>query len=210
MAEKFDKPVGVKNKLDNYWYHYKWHTLIGLFFVITILICTVQCAGKEKPDIKAVLYVDKSVADLTATALEDEIEKYMTDINGDGEIICQINNLSYVDGGNNYAINKSQRLFAEIAEGSTFLYILDEKGYESLQNDVNPFAKEEYQNNDDVSGWNWNGSKIQSNMEIHKLPNDMYFCVREIFDTNDNNKNQQTKINVETVMNKIAIDNQNK
>ncbi len=210
MAEKFKKPVGVKNKLDNYWYHYKWHTLIGLFFVITVLVCTVQCATKEKPDIQAILYVDKSVADLTASALEDEIEKYMTDLNGDGEVICQISNLSYTEGTNNYSINKSQRLFAELAEGTTFLYIVDKSGYDSLQTDVNPFAKGDYQNNSDVVGWNWNGSNIQSNLEIHKLPDDMYFCVREIFDTNDSKKNKQTKIDVENIMDKITNDNKAK
>lgn len=207
MAEKFEKPVGLKNKFENYWYHYKWHTIIGLFFVITIIICSVQCASKEKADITAILYVDKNVADVTASALEDEIEKYMTDLNGDGEIICQIINLSNINGTDNLAVNKSQRLFAEIADGNNFLYILDKKGYNSLQSNINPFAKEEYQNSTDVSGWNWNGSIIQSNMEMHELPDDMYFCVREIYDTNDSKKNQQTKLNVETIMNKIALDN---
>ncbi|MBR2152462.1 MAG: hypothetical protein IJ944_04160 [Clostridia bacterium] len=207
MAEKFERPTTLKGKIENYWYHYKWHTLIGLFFVVTILVCTVQCSSRENPDIKAILYVDENVADLTADALEEEIEKYMTDLNGDGEVICQVINLSNINGTDNFAVNKSQRLFAEMAEGSNFLYILDKNGYDSLQTNLNPFAKEDYQNNDDVNGWNWNGSKIQSNLEIHKLPDDMYFCVRDIFDTNDSKKNKQTKINVETVMNKIAVDN---
>ena len=26
---------------DNYWYHYKWHTIIGLFFVFVIVFCVI-------------------------------------------------------------------------------------------------------------------------------------------------------------------------
>lgn len=44
-----------KNKftrwLDNFWYHYKWHTIIGLFIIITVTVCTLQMCGKEKSDI---------------------------------------------------------------------------------------------------------------------------------------------------------------
>lgn len=42
-----------KNKflkwLDNYWYHYKWHTIVTLFFVVVIAICVIQsCTNKPK------------------------------------------------------------------------------------------------------------------------------------------------------------------
>ena len=36
--------------LDNFWYHYKWHTLISLFLVITITVCTIQMCDKTKYD----------------------------------------------------------------------------------------------------------------------------------------------------------------
>lgn len=43
-----------KNKvyrfLDNFWYHYKWHTLIVLFFVLVAFVCLQQCSGKEATD----------------------------------------------------------------------------------------------------------------------------------------------------------------
>lgn len=44
-----------KNKvyrfLDNFWYHYKWHTLIVLFFAFVLLVCFHQCSGKEATDL---------------------------------------------------------------------------------------------------------------------------------------------------------------
>ncbi len=33
---------------DNFWYHHKWKTLISLFLIVTILVCTLQMCGKEE------------------------------------------------------------------------------------------------------------------------------------------------------------------
>ena len=40
--------------LENYWYHYKWHTIVALFFAFTLLFCLVQCVKKEEPDLLVV------------------------------------------------------------------------------------------------------------------------------------------------------------
>lgn len=44
-----------KNKayrfLDNFWYHYKWHTIIALFFVFVLLVCLGQCNSKDATDL---------------------------------------------------------------------------------------------------------------------------------------------------------------
>ena len=43
MSEKMQGgELRVENRftrwLDNYWYHYKWHTVIGVFVLIVVLI----------------------------------------------------------------------------------------------------------------------------------------------------------------------------
>lgn len=41
---------------DNFWYHHKWKTLISLFLVIVILVCTLQmCTKEEDGDISVML-----------------------------------------------------------------------------------------------------------------------------------------------------------
>ena len=42
-------------KLDNFWYHYKWHSIIALFLIFTVTVCTLQMCDKEKYDVN-VLY----------------------------------------------------------------------------------------------------------------------------------------------------------
>ncbi len=36
--------------LDNFWYHYKWTVIIVAFFVVTFLVCFVQCNAQQQSD----------------------------------------------------------------------------------------------------------------------------------------------------------------
>ena len=36
--------------LENFWYHYKWHSLIAAFLIFTVTVCTVQMCRKESYD----------------------------------------------------------------------------------------------------------------------------------------------------------------
>lgn len=72
--------------LDNYWYHYKWVTIVTAFFVITLTIIAVQMITKTDPDCN-ILYGGPAV--LTANQAK-EIENAFNsllpeDFNGDGE-----------------------------------------------------------------------------------------------------------------------------
>lgn len=50
--------INVESKflkwLDNYWYHYKWTTIIVGFFVVVLLVCTLQMCTNEKEDINLI------------------------------------------------------------------------------------------------------------------------------------------------------------
>ena len=45
----------MKKWLENYWYHYKWATIISAFFITVAVICIVQIASKKNYNI----YKDK-------------------------------------------------------------------------------------------------------------------------------------------------------
>ena len=58
MEEKNEKlPGDVKlksplfEKLDNFWYHYKWHTIVTLFVIIVGIILTVQTCSRVETDV---------------------------------------------------------------------------------------------------------------------------------------------------------------
>ena len=45
------KESGFLAWLDNFWYHYKWVTLVAVFFVIVISVCIIQSCSQEPTDI---------------------------------------------------------------------------------------------------------------------------------------------------------------
>lgn len=63
--------------LENYWYHYKWHTIIALFFIFTLLFCLIQCAGRKEPDLLVVAagdiaFPNEGARDAFVAALETQ------------------------------------------------------------------------------------------------------------------------------------------
>ena len=94
--------------LDNFWYHYKWHTIAAIFALFVIIVCTVQCATNTKYDIQ-VLYAGDHVFSRTSTdgsypeyikmssALADFADDY--DKNGETNVtfldLCAVNKDEY-------------------------------------------------------------------------------------------------------------------
>lgn len=90
------RPTSFLKWIENFWYHYKWHTIVVTFFAALIIALIVQISGKEKHDIKIVfsgdLNVDIENADLLVSlpstlenitkAFEQLIDE---DYNGDGK-----------------------------------------------------------------------------------------------------------------------------
>lgn len=78
-------------KLDNFWYHYKWHTIFTVFFLSVFLICTVQCMQKEDPD-AMILYSGPSVITAEGKAVIGQVfsGRLDDDFNGDGNKIVSL------------------------------------------------------------------------------------------------------------------------
>lgn len=82
-------------KLDNYWYHYKWHTIISLFLVVVILICSFQMFKKDEYDLE-VLYAGPSTLlndRQTILDIEAAFADLLSDQTGDGKV--SVNLVSY-------------------------------------------------------------------------------------------------------------------
>ena len=179
MAEKSK----FKLKWENYWYHYKWHTIIAVFLAITIGVSVTQCATKTNYDQSAVLYCDRTVLENTSLALELELTARSTDLNGDGEGLFGVYNVSYdSDGVNpqNPTYANSQKLMVMVSSADYILYIVDEYGYMRLMEEENVELFETYDFLPDKNGtaWNWKGSSLQEKLKESKLPENLYFCIR--------------------------------
>ena len=67
-SPKPEPPKGFKGKWANYWYHYKWVTLISLFALVVLIVILVQMFSREKEDYRLALVTEKIVS---TTVLEE-------------------------------------------------------------------------------------------------------------------------------------------
>lgn len=72
--------------LDNFWYHYKWETLIIAFFGTFIIIATTQLLTKDKIDASLIYTGPAYFSARDVSEVESAFEQAMRDdYNGDGE-----------------------------------------------------------------------------------------------------------------------------
>lgn len=127
-------PKTFGDKVKNFWFHYKYFVLAGVFLATVLSVAITQCATREKFDTEVVLFTYNSYTAGQIDAMEVELEKYAEDLDGDGEVNVQIIDCAF--GKNELADQqnaKRTKLTAIIASDSkAMLYITDASSYEYL------------------------------------------------------------------------------
>ena len=119
-------------KLENFWYHYKWHTIIILFTIVVILILSIQMLTKTKYD-GYILYAGHHEIKRTSSdgdtppynAIMSKLESICGDTNGDGKT-----NLSFL---NLFVVNKEEEDLFDTTPGEQLNTTLIQEDTEKLQ-----------------------------------------------------------------------------
>ncbi len=78
-------------KLDNFFYHYKWHTIISLFLAVVLLVCSLQFCSKEAYDIEIMYAGPKSLNDRQIVLdIQNAFGRVSEDYNGDGKGVARM------------------------------------------------------------------------------------------------------------------------
>lgn len=131
------KPRTFKEKLDNFWFHYKWHTIAILLALVVLCTGVSQCAGRTNYDMEIVYFAFKPIQDERVEKIAEYFEDITSDINGDGEVHVQIINCSITKSptGSDYDMAIIQKLQTTLAGNpSALLFITDGEGMKYLDN----------------------------------------------------------------------------
>ena len=220
---KKDEPTGARSKkneepkisspfvsrLENFFYHYKWHSIIALFLVIVIVFITLQNCTRTTYDAhimyaggKNVRVLSEGESEPTYYSLFSALERFVSDFDGDGE-----RNVSFTDiylpsdeeitaaeakgEGVNYTLLKeNDELFRQnILYGDYYVCILSEDLFlEWTKNEKsNPFVKiSEYldKNHEGYAlvgeyGVYLNSTPTSDNPGFKNLPENSVLCFRK-------------------------------
>ena len=120
------KPSGFRARLENFWYHYKWHSIVAAFVIIAVLVCSLQICRKEKFD-GYIMYAGGYGISRTQG---DDVAEYVKFLSAFGRVTPDLDengdiNPAFLDL---YAPTND-----ELADKSTELYQLSSENFSRLQ-----------------------------------------------------------------------------
>ena len=110
-----------KQKIDNYWYYHKWHTICGAAAIAFLITATVQCMQKVEPDL-VIGYIGSEYVETDGFA--EDMSGVVGDINGDGREYVFCDNVTLPKEVKSEAdMQMGQKLIVMFASGETKLFI---------------------------------------------------------------------------------------
>ena len=140
MSEQIPKPTGEKEPFEvrfkraweNYWYLYKWQTWIAIVVVVCVALFVGEKLTQVNPDVY-ITYIGISYIDETLSEkINQDFADVITDTNGDGEKIIQINTVLF--NGSEDLLNMAtlQKADIDLMSGRSVLYLIDSFAYETF------------------------------------------------------------------------------
>ena len=171
-------PETFKEKRENFWYHYKWQTLISIFIAVVLAVLITQCATRPKYDFSVIYFSYTPAIDTQTAPIAKYFEKIGKDLNGDGEVNVQVVNLSVnvQTQDVNYRLAQFQSLQAKVISDDTMLYITDEasiKYFDKIGGETGVFEGEPVKFGDDFY-------KATTDEKLGSLPKDLQISCRRI------------------------------
>jgi hypothetical protein len=119
--------------LDNYWYHYKWHTIIVCFFLIIGTISMVQIFNREKYDAYVMYVGDHSIPDTQYYDIMQSLKAVSSDYDGDEKHNINFSQTAFItDPENDMAssINASAiQYLSNLVVQPYYIYLMDVEVY---------------------------------------------------------------------------------
>lgn len=196
-----EQPKTPKSWLENFWYHHKVGTLIGAFGLVVLTVLIVSMVTRVTPDYKAVMVTENGLLPDEVTYLEEILAQYGEDINGDGKVVVNINNLCLGNGVNQTA--NMQALQIQLVTGDTLLYLYEpsfeqrftavgQDGAHCLLTEL-PFSDEGV--SEDKISWNWSGNTHrEQDVILARFPKDLHFGVRYAVSNNEESAEEYAQI----------------
>ncbi len=195
-----EKPVyevhGIK-KIENFFYHYKWYVVAGIFFAAVFVFMMVSLLQKEQGDIRVLVVTkNKEIASnvmYKTQEFEKAFELYCPDYDNSGYIHVDVYNVDLSENPDpQYSLAGVTKLTSEMMYGEAQMFILDTEGANAATNDnFSQFVdlSELYPDNKQIEGpfYRIKGSDFAVNAQYFEAcPDDLYIAVKKVFDTDQN------------------------
>ncbi len=119
--------------LDNYWYHYKWHTIAVIFVIIVVVVCTVQLIDRDEYDVLIAYAGSKDVSKKAENGdvaeivtMQTSLKDVVWDVDENGEVSISLETFFWLSSDEISALEK------ELAEKREEGGVVEEINYNLL------------------------------------------------------------------------------
>lgn len=206
---------------ENYWYHYKWHTIIALFLIVTFTVCFWSMAEKEEADITVLYAGREQISANEADAIGRVLSAVMPrDFDGNGKKYTRMVEYQilseeqikkeeaitdekgfYNDVNNQHNSEKYREYYAYITNGTSSICLVDFWLYKELSDKgrllpLSVALGEEFGYEEGVNGVRLNELDIYDEYPaLHVIPGDTVVCfLRKTVVNKEENYNNETEM----------------
>ena len=200
--------------LDNFWYHYKFHTICVVVLLLIVTVCVVQCASRPaNPDAYICYAGRKDLRPTSKNTAAQDMEAVLkgmatTALDTEDPQITLFHYLIITASDNpttqNLSLSNIETLKAQLDVAGSYLYLLDESLYNvytqtaggaHYMTEVAPYLKEgsNVELTPDGRGVYLRSTALYSQPGFSSLPEDTVLCLRISFTISGamNGKKQQ-------------------
>ena len=196
-AEKPKYEIHGFKRVENFFYHYKWHVVAGLFAAAVLTFLIHSLVTKEQGDMRVLLVTkNPEVADnvtFKVMDIEQGLEKFCPDFDNSGYIHAEVYNIDLCENPDpQYMLAGVTKATSELMIGEAQMFIVDKEGlgaltdgsYDGLINMEEMFPDCPYADGIYLSVKDSPLSTAAGYMEA--CPEDLYIVVRDISDVTQN------------------------
>lgn len=126
-------------KRANWWYYHKTQLLVVILVAIGVGSLVYSIVSRPNPDYTVMMMTQYILPQELRTDIEEQLEKYADDRNGDGEVDVMLQHCRFVtDAQSEFDVADLQASFARFAadssSGDSMLFIYDDESYDYLNN----------------------------------------------------------------------------
>lgn len=137
--EERKEPATLWDKLENFWYFYKWHTIIGGVVIIGIIISLFQLIGNQEPDAYMMFVGQNTLFAVEKEKVISVSKEYIDDVDGNGSKNLAFLEITVAVGDNipqtafQTNADAAKRFSTEVTAGKSVIYLLEESYYEKAK-----------------------------------------------------------------------------
>lgn len=137
----------MKKKIENFWYHYKGHTLIILLILVLVVAGFKSCKDKQEIDLHMAYMSTNPISQQSTDALEKSLESagLLRDIDGDGDAVFYmdtvVHNFSADSDMDQYSAQKVQTVLYAGSHTLTLAHRYALEDYDGSFEDISDYVR---------------------------------------------------------------------